>query len=41
MATPITAHLIALIHDIEDGKRSLDWTTLDVLGEVLPRGSAA
>ncbi len=46
MATPITARLIALIHDIEDGNRPLDWSTLDALGEVLPRlnsipGSAA
>jgi len=41
MATPITARLIALIHDIENGKRPLDWSTLDALGEVLPRGSAA
>ncbi len=42
MATPITARLVALIHDIENGKRPLDWSTLDVLGEALPaRGSAA
>jgi 2-dehydropantoate 2-reductase len=41
MGTPITARLIALIHDIEDGKRPLDWSTLDTLGEVLPKGSAA
>jgi 2-dehydropantoate 2-reductase len=41
MAAPITARLIELIHDIENGKRPLDWSTLDALGEVLPRGSAA
>jgi 2-dehydropantoate 2-reductase len=41
MAAPITARLIELIHDIENGKRPLDWSTLDVLGEVLPKGSAA
>ena len=39
--TPITARLIELIHDIENGKRPLDWSTLDTLGEVLPRGTAA
>ena len=41
IAAPITARLIELIHDIENGKRPLDWSTLDALGEVLPKGSAA
>ncbi len=41
MAAPITARLIELIHDIENGKRPLDWSTLDALGEVLPKGTAA
>ena len=40
--TPLTSRLIELIHDIEDGRRPLDWATLDELGRVLPaRGSAA
>jgi 2-dehydropantoate 2-reductase len=39
--TPITARLIALIHDIEDGKRPLAWSTLDALAEVLPAQEAA
>ncbi len=41
VATPITARLIELIHDIENSKRPLAWSTLDTLGKVLPRGSAA
>ncbi len=41
IAAPITARLIELIHDIENGKRPLDWSTLDALGEVLPKGTAA
>jgi 2-dehydropantoate 2-reductase len=40
--TPLTQRLIELIHDIEDGRRPLDWATLDGLAAVLPaRGSAA
>ena len=40
--TPLTSRLIELIHDIEDGRRPLDWATLDELGRSLPmRGSAA
>ena len=40
--TPLTSRLIELIHDIEDGRRPLDWATLDELGRALPaRGSAA
>ena len=38
---PITARLIALIHDIEDGKRPLAWSTLDALAEVLPAQETA
>ena len=34
--TPLTARLIALIHDIEDGKRPLAWETLDALAAVKP-----
>jgi 2-dehydropantoate 2-reductase len=33
--TPITRRLIALIHDIEDGRRPLAWETLDELAKVL------
>ena len=40
--TPLTSRLIELIHDIEDGRRPLDWATLDALAIALPaRGSAA
>jgi 2-dehydropantoate 2-reductase len=40
--TPITVRLIELIHDIEDGRRPLDWATLEALATALPaRGSAA
>ncbi|HVO00835.1 MAG TPA: 2-dehydropantoate 2-reductase [Candidatus Cybelea sp.] len=35
--TPITARLVELIHDIEDGRRPLAWETLDELAKVLPR----
>jgi len=31
VATPLCARLIALIHDIEDGRRAQGWATLDVL----------
>ena len=31
VATPLTARLIALIHDIEDGRRPQAWATLDAL----------
>jgi len=34
--TPLTARLIELIHDIEDGKRPLAWETLDALAAVKP-----
>jgi len=40
--TPLTLRLTELIHDIEDGRRPLDWATLDTLAAALPaRGSAA
>jgi 2-dehydropantoate 2-reductase len=40
--TPLTSRLIELIHDIEEGRRPLDWATLDALAAALPaRGSAA
>jgi 2-dehydropantoate 2-reductase len=35
--TPITRRLIALIHDIEDGRRPLSLETLDALAEAMPR----
>ena len=42
IATPLTSRLIELIHDIEEGRRPLDWATLDALATALPaRGSAA
>jgi 2-dehydropantoate 2-reductase len=31
VATPLSARLIALIHDIEDGRRAQAWSTLDAL----------
>ncbi len=31
LATPLTARLIALIHDIEDGRQPQAWATLDAL----------
>jgi 2-dehydropantoate 2-reductase len=31
---PITRRLVALIHDIEDGRRAMDLTNLDLLAEV-------
>jgi len=34
--TPLTRRLIALIHDIEDGRRPLAWETLDELAKALP-----
>jgi 2-dehydropantoate 2-reductase len=40
MATPLCAHLIALIHDIEEGRRPQDWATLDALATAT-RGHAA
>jgi 2-dehydropantoate 2-reductase len=38
--TPLTRKLITLIHDIEDGRRPLDWSTLDALAEVMPKAGA-
>jgi 2-dehydropantoate 2-reductase len=38
--TPLTKRLIALIHDIEDGRRPLDWSTLDALAEAMPKAGA-
>ena len=31
--TPTIRRLVALIHEIEDGKRPMDWVTLDALGQ--------
>jgi 2-dehydropantoate 2-reductase len=39
--TPLTSRLITLIHDIEDGRRPLDWATLDVLVKAMPKGAMA
>jgi 2-dehydropantoate 2-reductase len=34
VATPATSCLVALIHDIEEGRKPLAYETFDVLGEV-------
>jgi 2-dehydropantoate 2-reductase len=36
LSAPITARTIALIRDIEDGKRTQDWANLDLLMETMP-----
>jgi 2-dehydropantoate 2-reductase len=36
LSAPITARLIALVRDIEDGRRAQDWATLDLLMEMVP-----
>jgi 2-dehydropantoate 2-reductase len=36
LSAPITARLMALVRDIEDGRRAQDWTTLDLLMEMVP-----
>jgi 2-dehydropantoate 2-reductase len=36
LKAPITARTIALIREIEDGKRKQDWTSLDLLAEMVP-----
>ncbi|HKX10268.1 MAG TPA: 2-dehydropantoate 2-reductase [Stellaceae bacterium] len=36
LSAPITARTIALIRDIEDGRRAQDWTNLDLLMETIP-----
>jgi 2-dehydropantoate 2-reductase len=35
LSAPITARLVALVRDIEDGRRSQDWATLDLLMEMV------
>jgi 2-dehydropantoate 2-reductase len=37
LTAPITRRLVALIHDIEDGRRPLDRSNLDRLAEAVPR----
>ncbi len=37
--TPLTARLVALIHDIEQGRRAQSMETLDLLAACLPGGS--
>jgi 2-dehydropantoate 2-reductase len=37
LKAPITRRLVALIHDIEDGRRPLDRTNLDRLAEAMPK----
>jgi len=32
LEAPLTGRLIELIHDIEEGRRPLAWSTLDALG---------
>jgi len=39
--TPLTARLIALIHDIENGIREQSLATLDALADMLPPGGAS
>jgi 2-dehydropantoate 2-reductase len=36
LSAPITARTIALIREIEDGKRAQDWANLDLLMETIP-----
>jgi 2-dehydropantoate 2-reductase len=36
ISAPITARLVALVRDIEDGRRAQDWPTLDLLMEMVP-----
>jgi 2-dehydropantoate 2-reductase len=36
LSAPITARLVALVRDIEDGRRAQDWATLDQLMEMVP-----
>jgi 2-dehydropantoate 2-reductase len=36
LEAPITARLIALIREIEDGKRAQDWSNLDRLADTVP-----
>lgn len=36
VAMPLTARLVDLIHDIEQGRRPLSWETLDALGDGRP-----
>ena len=36
LSAPITARLVALVRDIEDGRRAQDWVTLDQLMEMVP-----
>ncbi len=36
VATPLTARVIDLIHDIENGKRSQDVSNLDILKRIMP-----
>jgi len=36
LPTPLLRRLVALIHDIEEGRRPLDWATLDALAAPVP-----
>jgi len=36
LSAPITERLVALVRDIEDGRRAQDWATLDLLMETVP-----
>jgi 2-dehydropantoate 2-reductase len=39
--TPMTARLVALIHDIENGVREQSLATLDALADMLPQGGTS
>jgi len=36
LSSPITARLVALVREIEDGRRVQDWASLDLLSETIP-----
>jgi 2-dehydropantoate 2-reductase len=37
LSTPLTSRIVTLIHDIEDGRRPLDLSNLDLLVEAMPK----
>jgi 2-dehydropantoate 2-reductase len=40
IAVPLTSRLVELIHDLERGRRTLDWATLDLLAAAIPTAVA-
>ena len=40
IATPLTTRLVELIHDVEDGRRPMSWSTLDDLVAAHARSAA-